>query len=161
MVTISPRNKRLVPSCWTPKTARTIVLICIVLAFGLSAYPQAADIFGEYSIEKGDERHHIAYKLALYPDGTFHFNAITTTAKPPQEVVKSAKGTWRAEGHLVTFFSEDDNSTSYDAMLDFNGTRARFITKPLRDKTDRVIPTRLRFFESNIFWIKGLVIPKV
>jgi hypothetical protein len=38
-------------------------------------------------------------------------------------------------------------------QLDFTGTKARFIIKNPRNLSNKVIKTRLRFYESNIYWI--------
>ena len=40
--------------------------------------------------------------------------------------------------------------------MNFSNSKARYITKSPRDKSDKVLKTSLRFYESDIFHIKGL-----
>lgn len=40
--------------------------------------------------------------------------------------------------------------------LDFNNSTARFITKNLRDKSDKIVKTKLQFLESRIAWMERI-----
>jgi len=64
------------------------------------------------------------------------------------------------DGKVVSFITNEEKDFDEKYTLDFNASKARFITKPSRDKTDRIIKTRLKFYESEIFWIEGLDIFK-
>ena len=39
--------------------------------------------------------------------------------------------------------------------LDFTNTKARYVTKHPRDKSDKAVKTHLRFYDSEIPWVKG------
>lgn len=137
-------------------TFTIIFLICT-----LTSFSQSNQIFGEYFRELGNEKHHIEYKLNLNQDGTFIFHSITNIELPPQKVQKYGKGNWKSDGKLVLFFTDNEKDIDENHTLDFSNSRARFITKPSRDKTDLIIKTRLQFFESKIFWIERLEIFKI
>lgn len=139
------------------KTFTIIFLISTLISFS-----QSDKIFGEYFREFGDEKHRVERKLNLNQDGTFTFHSYSNIkAGIPQIVHKYGKGTWSAEGKVVSFFTDIEKDIDEKHTLDFSDSRARFITKPSRDKTDRKIKTRLQFFESKIFWIERLGIFKI
>ncbi len=73
---------------------------------------------------------------------------------------KYGKGNWRADGKVVSFYTNKEKDLDEKHTLDFSNSKAHFVTKPARDKNDRVIKARLKFYESEIFWIKGLDITK-
>jgi hypothetical protein len=137
------------------------IFTILLLTTSLSSFSQSEKIVGEYFRELGNEKHHIEYKLNLNQDGTFTFHSITNIELPPQKVEKYGKGTWKSDGKLVSFFTDNGKDIDEKHALDFGDSRARFITKPARDKTDRIIKTRLQFFESKIFWIERLKIFKI
>ena len=99
--------------------------------------------------------------MNLNQDGTFTFHSITVIELPPQKVQKYAKGTWSVDGKVVSFFTDNEKDIDEKHTLDFSDSRARFITKPSRNKTDRIIKTRLQYFESKIFWIERMKIFKI
>ena len=127
----------------------------------MTVFSQTEEIVGNYFRKLGNEQHQIEYRLTLNSDGTFQFHSYTNHEKGNPPIVNQyGKGNWIADGKVFSFFTDknldlDDNNT-----LDFNHTKARFITKSARDKTDQIVETRLKFFESKIFWIKGLEIFK-
>ena len=45
--------------------------------------------------------------------------------------------------------------------LDFTNSKARFVTKSPRDKSDKIIKTQLKFLESEIFWMRRIDIDKI
>jgi hypothetical protein len=138
------------------------IFTILLLITSLSTFSQSDLISGEYFREFGDEEHLVKRKLNLNQDGTFTFhNYSNIKAGIPQVVNRYGKGTWSTDGKVVSFFTDNEKDIDEKHTLDFSGSRARFITKPSRDKTDRIIETRLQFFESKIFWIKRLKIFKI
>ncbi|MDH7444808.1 hypothetical protein [Aquimarina sp. 2201CG14-23] len=136
--------------------------IIIFLISTLTSFAQSNQISGEYFRELGNQEHYIEYKLNLHQDGTFTFHSYTNVqAGIPPIVHKYGKGLWKVDGKIVSFSTDKEKDIDQKHTLDFSNSRARFITKPSRDKTDRVIKTRLQFFESEIFWIKRLQIFKI
>jgi hypothetical protein len=134
----------------------------LFLITALSSFSQSGSIIGKYYIKFGGEKHLIEYNLILNPNGTFTFHSYTNRkAGIPPIIHKYGKGNWSADGKVVSFFTDNKKDFDEKHTLDFSNSRARFITKPSRDKTDRIIRTRLQFFESEIFWIKGLEILKI
>ena len=139
---------------------RTFTIIFLIST--LTSFSQSDKIFGEYFLGFGDEEHRVERKLNLNHDGTFTFhNYSNIKAGIPQIVHKYGKGTWSADGKVISFFTDNEKDIDEKHTLDFSDSRARFITKPSRDKTDRIIKTRLQFFESKIFWIERLKIFKI
>ena len=97
-------------------------------------------------------------RLTLNPDGTFLFHYCSKIKNGiPTEVNKYEKWKWTAKDNVITFSSnkqEDFDKKKY--TLDFNKSKARFITKNPRDKSDRIVKTRLTFTESKIPWMQRL-----
>ncbi len=134
------------------------LLICSLPLFSQSDSPA-----GDYYLQIGDKAiHWIEYKLTLNQDGTFLFHSYTNHKNGiPWEENKYGKGNWSADGTVVSFFTDKEKDLDQQDVLDFRNSKAHYITKPARDKTDRVIKSRLTFFKSGIFWIKGLDIFKL
>ncbi|SHF26051.1 hypothetical protein SAMN03080594_103120 [Arenibacter palladensis] len=134
----------------------------LLLMSSFTLVSQADILVGEYFLSTGDkEKHLIEYTLTLNQNGTFHFHSYRNHKRGiPREEHKYGQGNWSLDGKIVCFST--DKKTDFDEKftLDFSNSRARFIAKPLRDKTNRLIETKLQFFESEIPWIKRLGIPK-
>lgn len=138
-----------------------IKIVTLALFFCLTGYSQTDPISGGYARTLGGDEHRIEYKLDLNQDGTFFFHSYTNHKKGiPWERNLYGKGSWSAQGIVVSFFCDEEKDIDEKHTLDFSNSRARFITKHARDKTDRVVDTRLQFFESEIFWIERLKILK-
>lgn len=138
------------------------VFTILFLISNLTLFSQSDEQFGEYYLKLEGEKHLIEYRLILNQDGTFIFHSYTNhEAGIPPIIQKYGKGKWSVDGEVISFFSDREKDFDEKYTLDLSNSRARFVTKPSRDKTDRIIKTRLKFFESEIFWIKGLDIFKV
>ncbi len=136
-------------------------LITIFLISTFTLYSQADKITGKYFLELGNEKHQIEYRLNINSDGTFDFHSYSNNKNGiPPIVHKYGKGTWSADGKVVSFLTNNEKDLDDKHTLNFSASKARFITKPSRNKTDRIIKTRLKFYESEILWIKGLDIFK-
>jgi len=133
----------------------------ITLVCTLTLYAQSNSISGEYRRELGNEKHRIEYTLRLFEDGTFTFHSYTRIELPPQMIHLYGKGTWKVNGKVISFLTDKEKDIDEKYTLDFNNSRARFITKSPRDKSARILKTSLQFFESKILWIERLKIPKI
>ena len=127
----------------------------------LVLFSQSDKISGEYFLKSGNEEYLVERTLNLNDDGTFTFhNYSNVKAGIPQIVDKYGKGTWSTDGKVLSFLTDIEKDIDEKYTLDFSDSKARFITKPSRDKTDRIVKTRLQFFESKIFWIERMEIFK-
>ena len=137
-------------------------IIIVFLLFCFTSFSQSEELFGEYYLQAGNEKVHlIEYTLTMNSDGTFFFHSYNYHKKGiPWQAHKYGKGKWSLDGKVVSFFTHKERDLDEKYTLDFSNSKARFITKPLRDKTDRVVQTRLQFIESEISWIERLKILK-
>ena len=140
---------------------RVITTILFFLS-SIIIFSQTDKVVGEYFLTSGDSGDHlIEYTLTIQDDGTFLFHSYENHRRGVSWVKnKYGKGNWSMDGKVVSFFTDEQKDLDEKYTLDFSNSKARFITKPLRDNTDRVIKTRLQFFESDIFWIERLAIYK-
>jgi len=129
-----------------------LLLLFITLNFSLSA--QTEDYSGTYIFYvKAVKGEIIDYKLQLNSDSTFLFSSYVNNNT--NEYYKNGKETWNVENKIILFTTEtadlDENHT-----LNFTGTTARIIKKSPRDTSDKVVPTALQFYKSEIPWIANL-----
>ena len=123
----------------------------------------AQDVIGTYQLELSSNNSNdfkLLRTLEIKADGTFeYYNYRKVEQGIPKETIKYGRGRWKMDKRVIVFSTEasdlDDKYT-----LDFSGTKARFISKSPRDKSDRVIKTALSFYQSDIFWIKGMKLIK-
>ena len=66
------------------------------------------------------------------------------------------KGTWKSEGNIVFFYTDKKIDMDEKYKINFTNSKARYITKSPRDKSDKIVKTALLFYESDLFYIKGL-----
>ena len=113
---------------------------------------------GDYYCALGEEEaHFIEYKLTLNLDGTFVFHSYSNNKQGiPNEVNKYGKGKWIVKDKIITFLSNKEKDFDEKYTLDFNNSKARFENKHPRDKTDRIVKTKMVFLESEIFWMKRI-----
>jgi len=99
--------------------------------------------------------------LSLNADGTFTFSEHRAEHPSQPEDLKSGKGIWKVEKPNVIYFYVDEEKDVDDTfVLNFNNSKARFTQKSPRDTSDRIIPTSIRFYDSEIFWVKGMKLLK-
>lgn len=136
------------------------LFIILSIDFALSAQTTAHNVAGIYERRLDATNGLIIYTLNLNADGTFLFHSYEKLdGGIPPERNKYAKGTWANDKKLVLFST---SPTDFDEkyILDFKNSKARFITKHPRDKSDREIKTALQFYESEIFWVEGMQVFK-
>ena len=144
------------------KTTLMKFLISFILLLS-SIITNAQDVAGVYQLKsssKDSNDFELRRTLTLNADGTFeYYNYRYVEMGIPKETHKYGKGTWNQDKNIISFSTKtselDDKFT-----LDFSGTKARFISKSPRDKSDRIIKTALSFYESEISWITGMKLLK-
>lgn len=140
-----------------------VIFTILILVSSLTSFGQADKMIGVYklAIETTDSNV-LEYQLTLFQDGTFSFHYYSKIKQgTPPEVNKYGKGKWTVENNLISFFSDKQKDINEKNTLNFTNSKARFITKSPRDKTDQIIKTRLQFLKSEIFWIAKIEIFKI
>lgn len=119
---------------------------------------QSEKYVGKYEIVHEATNANISYDLVLNPNGTFLFHAYRQVfVAEGKEENSYGKGVWKPQkNNLVYFFTNHKNDIDATHTLNLNNTKARFISKSPRDKSDRVIKTALKFYDSELFWLKGM-----
>ncbi|MCC9063940.1 copper resistance protein NlpE N-terminal domain-containing protein [Flavobacterium piscisymbiosum] len=140
-----------------------LILTVFLFIFNLTLSAQSNQFAGDYTRSLSAEgKHIIEYKLTLNQDGTFEFHYYTKLqGGSPPEVNKYGKGKWSVKDNMITFSANKKEDIDDKYTLDFNKSTARFVTKNPRDKSDKVVKTKLQFLESEIFWMKRIDIFKV
>jgi len=128
-----------------------------------SVITNAQEVVGVYQLKSGSKDSNgfeLRRTLTLNADGTFeYYNYRYVENGIPKETHTYGKGTWKKEKKVI-IFSTDASELDDKFTLDFTGTKARFISKSPRDKSNRVIKTALSFFSSEISWITGMKLLK-
>jgi hypothetical protein len=136
----------------------------LFLIFNLTLFAQSNQFAGEYqrTLEDTQNKHVIEYKLTLNQDGTFVFHSYSNIkGGVPPEANKYGKGKWTSKDNLISFSANKQEDFDEKYTLDFNKSIARFVTKNPRDKSDKIVKTRLTFLESGIFWMERLDVFKI
>jgi len=138
------------------------LLVLLILIVPLSSFAQSSLYAGEYEIRfemKGGEL--IERKLSLNQDGTFLFHIYTNIDPKQPEENKYAKGVWKVEKeNIIYFYADQKTDIDEGHTLNFNNTKARYHSKSKRDKSARIIEKSLKFYDSNIFWVKSMKLLK-
>jgi hypothetical protein len=135
------------------------IFLALFFCFNLNLFSQV----GTYTSRKphlGADGTIIKWTLSLNQDGTFlyHFLRDIVGEMNPEENFYG-KGIWNVEGKIVTFYAKPTDVND-EFSVDLNNSKARYITKSPRDKTDKLVKTALRFYESETFHIPGLELYK-
>lgn len=139
------------------------IVTALLLLCSLSLFSQNNDVAGEYKLKlETKDSSLFEYELTLAKDGTFtfYYHSNIKFGIPP-ETNKYGKGKWTENNNVVSFFCEKSKDLDEKYTLDFSNSKARFITKSPRDKTDKIVKTRLRFLESGILWMKSIEVLKI
>jgi hypothetical protein len=135
---------------------KLFLLLLLTLSFNLSA--QTEDYTGTYIIYiEGKDGNILDYKLHLNQDNTFMFVSYQKLIdiRGEQNKYNYGKGTWKVENKIIKFTTEATDLDEKHTM-DFSGSTARLIKKSPRDTSDKIVPTALQFYKSEIFWISNL-----
>lgn len=138
-----------------------LIITTFLLIINFTLFGQTKNFSGDYSRSLSDSKHIIEYKLTLNPDGTFVFHSYQKMeGGVPPEVNKYGKGKWSEKDNIITFSTDKKADFDEKNTLDFNKSTARFVTKNPRDKSDKVVKTKLQFLESGISWMERVDIFK-
>ncbi|WP_452220548.1 hypothetical protein [Lacinutrix salivirga] len=138
---------------------KAIVLFQLIVLTSIFSSAQIASISGSYSLISSNSEN-LKRTLLLNADGTFEFHNYEYHAQGiPPEKNSYGKGAWVSNKNIISFFAEESDFNE-KFTLDFNNTKARFHTKSPRDKSNRNIKTTIRFYNTEIFWIKGMTLVK-
>ncbi|SFZ89959.1 NlpE N-terminal domain-containing protein [Flaviramulus basaltis] len=126
----------------------------LIFMFSLSLFAQT----GVYTLEpQNTDGTKIKWTLSLNSDGTFiyHFFRDIVGERNPEENFYG-KGTWESKGKLVYFFANKSKDFDGKYTKNLNNSKARITSKSPRDKSDRVVKTSIRFYDSELSEITGL-----
>src|SRR5574343_1192759 len=128
--------------------------LILLLISSLGANAQTEDFSGTYVFyNKSLKGEIVDYKIHLNKDQTFIFTSYVYNGM--NEYRSNGKGTWKVENKTLKFTTEPaDINKEY--TLNFTGTTARVIKKSPRDTSDKVVPTALQFYKSEIRIIENL-----
>jgi len=135
---------------------KNLFLFLLITCFNLAA--QTEDYAGTYSIHiDGKDGNILDYKLHLNTDNTFEFISYQklVDVRGEQHKYQYGKGTWKVENKIIKFTTQATDLDEKHTM-NFSGSTARLIKKSPRDTSDKVVPTVLQFYKSDIFWIANL-----
>jgi hypothetical protein len=140
-----------------------VIFTILILVSSLTSFSQTDQVSGDYKrLIETNENNIFEYQLTLSQDGTFlfHYYSYIKLGTPP-EVNKYGRGKWTLENNVISFFSDKQKDIDEKNTLDFTNSKARFIIKSPRDKTDRIIKTRLQFLKSEISWMARIEVLKI
>lgn len=134
------------------------LLTIFIFISNLTIFAQADKVAGEYALKVGKEDSNLfEYNLTLNADGTFsfHYHSLILTGTPP-EVNKYGKGKWTVANNVITFSADKQKDLDEKHTLDFTNSKAMFVTKSPRDQTDKVVQERIKFFQSEVAFMKTI-----
>ena len=134
------------------------LFLSLVITIGFSLSAQTENYAGTYILHlEGKDGNILDYKLQLNQDNTFIFVSFQKLldTRGEHDKYNYGKGTWKVENKIIKFTTE---KTDLDEKhtLNFSGSTARLIKKSPRDTSEKVVPTSLQFYKSEIFWIANL-----
>lgn len=141
---------------------KALVTILFLIS-NLLLFAQTDKVTGDYALKLGTKDSNLfEYNLTLKEDGTFVFHYYSNILKAnPPEVNKYGKGKWSVQSNVITFSSDKQKDFDEKNTLDFTNSKARFVTKSPRDQTDKIVKTRIKFFESEISWLGTIDMLKI
>ena len=139
------------------------IFTLLILISNLTLFSQTQEVLGNYKLTlETKDSSSFEYEVVLSQDGTFSFHYYSNIKQGiPPEVNKYGKGNWAINNNVISFFTDKQKDFDEKFTLDFTNTKARFVTKSPRDKSDKIIKTQLRFLDSEIFWMRRIDIDKI
>ena len=121
----------------------------------------AQDISGAYQAIYDTSNSYISYNLMLEAGGrfSFHFYRKNDCDSCVEENLYG-QGNWEASGRKLILTADPERDLNDKFTLNLHDSKAHYIAKHSRDKTDKVVPIRLRFYQSGILWVKGMELLK-
>ena len=135
------------------------IIIIYIFIFSANVFAQSG-IYERMAGSETTENRHV-WTLTLNPDGTFLYHVYRKLKGgiPPEENFYG-KGKWKSERNLIYFTANPDEDIDETHKINLNAAKARINSKSPRDKSDRMIKTSIRFYESDLQTIKGLELYK-
>jgi hypothetical protein len=136
---------------------KSLVLL-IFTALCLNLHAQTEAYIGTYVLHiDGKDGSILDYTLHLNTDNTFQFTSFQKLIdiRGEHDKYNYGKGTWKVENKIIKFTTEATDLDEKNTM-NFSGSTARLIKKSPRDTSEKVVPTFLQFYKSEIFWIANL-----
>ncbi len=139
------------------------VIVTFLILFGtLTVDNLFNQMIGDYSNSSGNDENKFEYNLTLNQDGTFSFHYYSNIKNGiPRENHRYGKGNWTEEKNVISFISDKTDDIDAKHTLDFTNSKARFIIKSPRDKSDKVVKTKLQFLASDIQWLARIEVFKI
>ncbi|MGL2963474.1 hypothetical protein ACSVH2_06605 [Flavobacterium sp. RSB2_4_14] len=134
------------------------LLLFIFITLNFSPSAQTDEYSGTYNLHiEGKDGNILDYNLVLNKDHTFMFVSFQKLIdiRGEQNKYNYGKGTWKVENKIIYFTTESADLDEKHTM-NFTGTTARIIKKSPRDTSDKVVPTSLQFYKSEISLIANL-----
>ena len=133
------------------------LLLLVFTFFSCALAAQADKYAGKYEMVFKGTNATTSYDIVLNPNGTFLFHRYRHAFVGNNKEENSyGKGVWKSQkNNLIYFFTNHKNDLDATHTINLNNTKARFISKSPRDKSDRIIKTALKFYESEVPWVKG------
>jgi hypothetical protein len=134
------------------------LFLLLLLTIGFSVSAQTENYAGTYILHlDGKDGSILDYTLHLNTDNTFQFTSFQKLIdiRGEHDKYNYGKGTWKVENKIIKFTTEKANLDEKH-KLNFSGSTARLIKKSPRDTSEKVVPTSLQFYKSEIFWIANL-----
>ncbi|OUR91795.1 hypothetical protein A9Q87_08280 [Flavobacteriales bacterium 34_180_T64] len=104
----------------------------------------------------------IKYTLTLNENGTFNFHFYRKLiCEGCIEENNYGRGTWFSDQKLIYFKTLIENDLNENYKLNFQNSKARFDRKSSRNKSQEIVPDRLRFYEPEIFWVEGTELTRI
>ncbi len=134
------------------------ICIAFFLFLFINSNAQVNPFVGTYFLEGNAINAKIAYSLSLEADGTFlmHFYRKLVCDSCVEENWYGS-GKWASEKNIVTFLQEKQEEKN---SINLHLSKARIDTKSPRNLSDKIVKTKLTFYDSDVFWVKGLKLYK-
>lgn len=141
---------------------KIILFLVVVISISLGVCGQEYQIAGEYGQSSDPIHEHVVkWTVQLKDDGEFSYNFYRhLSCDNCEEENFSGKGTWTARKNLITFKTDTIKDLDSIYTMNFAHTKARFQSKSPRNKSSKVIPDALIFYESPLMEIQGLRLQK-
>jgi len=140
------------------------LLLLVYLVSLTTIQAQSDEFIGIYILKKEAENGVTQHKMVLDEEGTFLFSTFFSPNDKDGKMlaIKSdyGSGEWRANGDQVFFIVDKDKDFDAERTLDFSRTRARLQKPSIPNSKGKTKPETLVFFDSDIFWVKGLKLAK-
>jgi len=115
------------------------------------------EMTGEYEAVYDNSNSYISYNLVLGANGRFNFHFYRKNdCDICVEENQFGQGSWESSGRKLILTADPEKDLDDKFMLNLHDSKAHYIAKNPRDRTDKVALIRLRFYQSRIFWVKGM-----